>query len=56
VLERGYAIVVADNGNVVTDSRQLHVADTLRVQFARGGAQVRVHALLPGGSAGDTDA
>jgi len=52
VLERGYAMVVGADGKVVTDAGRLQVADLLRVEFARGGAEVRVHALLPRGSRG----
>jgi exodeoxyribonuclease VII large subunit len=48
VLERGYSIVTADDGVVVTDSGALEVGEPLRVRFARGRAEVSVTATEPG--------
>ena len=36
ILERGYALVFDANGNLVKDTRQLQVADSLRTRLARG--------------------
>ena len=46
VLERGYAIALDENGQVVTRSSSLREGDALRLTFARGGADVRVQSLL----------
>jgi exodeoxyribonuclease VII large subunit len=45
VLARGYAIAYAPDGRTVRDAAQLSVGQTLRLRFARGGAQVHVDAL-----------
>ncbi|HET9024712.1 MAG TPA: exodeoxyribonuclease VII large subunit [Burkholderiaceae bacterium] len=47
VLKRGYAMALAGDGTVVTDAAGLQVGESLTLRFARGGAGVRVHALLP---------
>ncbi len=41
-LERGYAIVLQQDGTVVRDGRRLRVGELLRVRFSAGGAAVRV--------------
>jgi exodeoxyribonuclease VII large subunit len=41
-LERGYAIVRAPDGRVVTDAAQQTVGDTLEVRLAQGGLDVSV--------------
>jgi exodeoxyribonuclease VII large subunit len=53
VLKRGYAMAMTGDGRVVTDADSLHVDDALMLRFARGGAEVRVHALLHKESADD---
>jgi exodeoxyribonuclease VII large subunit len=50
VLKRGYAMAVASDGKVVTDTARLAVGDSLRLRFARGAADVRVQALPTGDS------
>ena len=47
VLKRGYALAVSADGAVITEASRLEVGDALTLRFARGGAAVRVHALLP---------
>jgi exodeoxyribonuclease VII large subunit len=47
VLERGYSIAERADGRVVTDAAVLQVGDPLTLRFSRGGASVRVQALLP---------
>jgi exodeoxyribonuclease VII large subunit len=42
VLERGYAIVSAQNGEIVRGSAQLRVGDEVRLDFARGHADAKV--------------
>jgi exodeoxyribonuclease VII large subunit len=42
VLERGYAIVSTQNGDIVRGSAQLHVGDEVRLDFARGHADAKV--------------
>ena len=42
VLERGYAIVSAQNGEIVRSGTQLRVGDEVRLDFARGHADAKV--------------
>ena len=42
VLERGYAIVSTQNGEIVRSSAQLRVGDEVRLDFARGHADAKV--------------
>jgi exodeoxyribonuclease VII large subunit len=42
VLERGYSIVERADGAVVVDAAALSLGETLRIRFARGGADARV--------------
>ena len=42
VLDRGYALVYAGNGNLVKTSDSLHIGDTLRLRFAQGQAHAKV--------------
>jgi exodeoxyribonuclease VII large subunit len=46
VLKRGYAMALTTEGVVVTDAARLTTGDPLTLRFARGGAAVRVQALL----------
>jgi exodeoxyribonuclease VII large subunit len=48
VLRRGYSLALDAEGRVVTDSAPLRTGDLLSLRFSRGGAAVRVQALLPG--------
>jgi exodeoxyribonuclease VII large subunit len=54
VLKRGYAMALTTEGAVVTDAARLTTGDPLTLRFARGGAAVRVQALLRDGT-GDAD-
>jgi len=45
VLERGYAIVTAQSGEVVSDARQVRVADRVGLRFAKGAATATVTAV-----------
>lgn len=42
VLERGYALVYAEGGELVKDAAQLHAEEDLRIRFAAGRARARV--------------
>ena len=42
VLDRGYAIVTADDGRVVSDARQIAIGDEVGLRFAKGGADARI--------------
>ena len=42
VLARGYSLVQDNNGNVVTDSRQLEIGNTLQISFAQGRVRAEV--------------
>jgi exodeoxyribonuclease VII large subunit len=42
VLERGYAIVTASDGTIVSDAGRLHVGDDVALKFARGRAVATV--------------
>ena len=42
VLDRGYAIVTAQSGDVVLDARQLRTGDDVKIAFARGDATATV--------------
>jgi exodeoxyribonuclease VII large subunit len=42
VLERGYAIVAADNGRIVTTASQVESGDRVTITFARGNAQATI--------------
>jgi exodeoxyribonuclease VII large subunit len=42
VLERGYAIVTADDGSIVQDSAQIAPGDAVGISFARGGANATI--------------
>src|SRR5579862_634577 len=44
VLERGYAIVTAQDGRVVSDARDLAIGEELRLTLAKGGARATVNA------------
>ena len=48
-------MALADDGKVVTDAARLRAGDPLTLRFARGGANVRVHALLAGDSTDDAN-
>ncbi|MGE5739367.1 MAG: exodeoxyribonuclease VII large subunit [Betaproteobacteria bacterium] len=43
VLDRGYAIVTASGGDVVSDAQQLRTGDDVRIAFARGHAEATVN-------------
>lgn len=47
VLERGYAFVQTESGEIVRDSAELHQDQRLQLSFARGGAQVQVTTIKP---------
>jgi exodeoxyribonuclease VII large subunit len=47
VLERGYAIVTASDGAIVSDADRLVPGDDVAVQFARGRATVTVKTTDP---------
>ena len=47
VLERGYAIVAANDGTIVADARQLSIGDNVALTFAKGGAAATVDATTP---------
>jgi exodeoxyribonuclease VII large subunit len=51
VLERGYAIVAAHDGRVISDVRDLDIGDDVALTLARG----RAHASVTGTDPGDTD-
>jgi len=42
VLERGYSIVERADGAIVLDAAALELGETVKVRFARGGAQARI--------------
>ncbi|MHB8302621.1 MAG: exodeoxyribonuclease VII large subunit [Acidobacteriaceae bacterium] len=42
VLERGYALAYASDGELVKNSKRLHAGDELRLRFAHGSADARV--------------
>jgi len=42
VLERGYAIVAANDGTIVADARQLAIGDNVALTFAKGSAAATV--------------
>jgi exodeoxyribonuclease VII large subunit len=42
VLDRGYALVAAEDGSLVRDGQDLRSGHTLHLRFARGGAEARV--------------
>jgi exodeoxyribonuclease VII large subunit len=44
VLERGYAIVAADDGSIVADANAVSVGDEVHLTFASGGAAARITA------------
>jgi exodeoxyribonuclease VII large subunit len=44
VLDRGYAIVTADDGRVVSDARDIRVGDDVRLTLAKGAALATVNA------------
>ncbi|HJU23360.1 MAG TPA: exodeoxyribonuclease VII large subunit [Casimicrobiaceae bacterium] len=44
VLERGYAIVTADDGRIVGDARDLAIGDDVRLTLAKGAARATVNA------------
>ena len=44
VLERGYAIVTADDGRVLSDARDIRVGDDVGLTLAKGRAQATVTA------------
>ncbi len=50
VLKRGYAMAMSAKGAIITDAARLSTGDALSLRFARGGAVVRVQALLPSGT------
>ena len=47
VLERGYSIVIAADGRIVRDARQVQAGDEVGLTFARGGASARVERTRP---------
>ena len=47
VLERGYAIVAANDGTIVLDARQLSIGATVALTFAKGCAAATVEATTP---------
>lgn len=47
VLQRGFAVVTADTGAVITDAAQVAPGDALHVKFARGAVTTRVVAAEP---------
>jgi exodeoxyribonuclease VII large subunit len=47
VLERGYALVTDDAGEIVTDAATLQIGDELSVKLAKGGARTSVTATKP---------
>jgi exodeoxyribonuclease VII large subunit len=47
VLQRGYAFVQTETGEIVHDSTALHPEQQLNLSFAKGAAQVRVTAVKP---------
>ena len=53
VLERGYAIVTADDGRVVSDARDVCVGDGVALTLAKGRAQATVTATHAGGDEGN---
>ncbi|MGE5171549.1 MAG: exodeoxyribonuclease VII large subunit [Rudaea sp.] len=48
VLERGYALVTDDAGEIVTDAAALRVGDEVALTLATGSARTRVTATTPG--------
>jgi exodeoxyribonuclease VII large subunit len=42
VLERGYSIVTASDGNIVDDAKAVAIGECIGVQFARGEAEARI--------------
>ena len=42
VLQRGYAVVKQENGNIVRDASELEVGEELLIQLGKGGAKVKV--------------
>jgi exodeoxyribonuclease VII large subunit len=53
VLERGYAIVTAADGAIVSDAGRLAPGDDVALRFARGGATATVNGVQPP-SSGDS--
>jgi len=49
VLERGYAIVAANDGTIVADARQLSIGAAVELTFAKGRAAATVNATTPDG-------
>jgi exodeoxyribonuclease VII large subunit len=47
VLERGYAIVVAPGGAIVSDARQIRAGDDVALTFAKGRAAATVKTSEP---------
>jgi exodeoxyribonuclease VII large subunit len=50
VLERGYAVVTSESGEVLTDAGRLQTGDALSVRLARGRLRARVASLTPNDS------
>jgi exonuclease VII large subunit len=53
VLERGYAIVTAADGEIVTNAARLQVGQVVALTLARGGANASVTATQGATSDGD---
>ncbi|HET9750416.1 MAG TPA: exodeoxyribonuclease VII large subunit, partial [Casimicrobiaceae bacterium] len=53
VLDRGYAIVTAADGEIVTNAARLHVGQVVALTLARGGANASVTATQSATSDGD---
>jgi exodeoxyribonuclease VII large subunit len=51
ILERGYALVFDEQGNLVTRSAQLSPGQQVRGRLARGGFTARVERVEPEGEA-----
>jgi len=47
VLARGYSLVVAGDGRIVSDARRLQIDDRVRITLARGSAAARIEGIDP---------